>query len=128
MLPWDLQRPPRSVPNPSKIEPGAAQDAQKQTKSNDKHSQTRKKRPRSAQERKVVPTWPRQGEGVFRIFDPLASGPPPLRYLQQLKHVYKNRSLWFNTPGHRTAVRRIFGAPGLPKGSKILINLDLRFK
>ena len=89
MLPWDLQSPPRSVPNPSKIEPGAAQDAQKQTKSNDKHSQTRKKRPRSAQERKIVPTWPQLGEGAFRIsdilvriFDPLASGPPPLRYLQ----------------------------------------------
>ena len=84
MLPWDLQRPPRSVPNPSKIEPGAAQDAQKQTKSNDKHSQTRKKRPRSAQERKIVPTWPQLAEEPLRIFDPLAWLAPPLRYLQQV--------------------------------------------
>ena len=55
MLPWDLQSPPRSVPNPSKIEPGAAQDAQKRTKGDDKHSQTREKRLRNAQKQKKVP-------------------------------------------------------------------------
>ena len=39
---WSLQNPPRSVLEPSKIEPGAPQDASKPTRSDIKRSKTAK--------------------------------------------------------------------------------------
>ena len=55
-------------PKPSKIEPGAVQDAQKPAKSDNKRGKKRQECPRSAQEapesaqvRKKVPTWPQHG-------------------------------------------------------------------
>ena len=56
MLVLDLQNHARDAPNPPEIEPGAPQDVQKRTKSDNKRSWSRKRRPRSAPERKITPT------------------------------------------------------------------------
>ena len=53
----------------------APQDAQKPAKNNNKRSKKHKMPPRSAQERKIVPTWLQQGLTVFDRRD----GWPPLR-------------------------------------------------
>ena len=50
-------KPPPESPKPSKIKPGAAQDAEKPVTRDKKRSKMRKKRPRSAQEPKIVPTY-----------------------------------------------------------------------
>ena len=51
------QNPPKSNQKCSKIEPRALQDAQKPAKRSNQRSKRRKMRPRSAQDRKIVPTW-----------------------------------------------------------------------
>ena len=58
---WNLQNPPRSIPKPSKINPSALQDAKKALTSDKNTARSRKMRPRSAQERKIVPTWFQHG-------------------------------------------------------------------
>ena len=54
---WSLQNPPRSVLEPSKIEPGALQGAKKTDQKQERTQQERKMHPASAQERKIAPTW-----------------------------------------------------------------------
>ena len=71
---WSSQKPRKSSPGPSKIEPGALQDAQKPAKRSNKRSKRRKMRPRSAQERKIVPTWLQHGQEKFSRWP----GWPPL--------------------------------------------------
>ena len=113
MLPWDLQRPPRSVPNPSKIEPGAAPDVQKQTQSNDKRSQTRKKRPQERKMSQHGPNMPPARPGLWRL--------PPPRKEKQYVNASKN-AMGFNTPGAASSAADLKAqeAPkSRPKPSKI---------
>ena len=78
MMVLDLQNHARDAPNLPEIEPGAPQDGQKPTKSDNKRSKTGKMRPRRAQERKKAPTWPPRPSQILRNSDPLARGGPPL--------------------------------------------------
>ena len=80
----DLENQARRSHNPSKIEPGAPQDAQKSTKSDNKRSKRQRMRPRSAQERKMEPTWAQHGLTNFRPLGVGGPGGPPLRLLKQV--------------------------------------------
>ena len=60
-------------PGPSKIDPGTTQNALRTTKSNNKRSGKCKMRPRSAQERKIAPTWLQHGVRRIGSVERLAS-------------------------------------------------------
>ncbi len=74
MRPWDFQNLSQTFLKPSKIDPGAIQDPQKPAQSYKKRSKMRQMRPRSAQERKMEPTWSQktgQKAGELRMFGSL---------------------------------------------------------
>ena len=71
------------------FEPQAVQEAKKTPTSEEKRSEKRRRRPRSAQERKIVLTWRQHEFHFIGIFDPAVWLAPPLRYLDQyFKAVY----------------------------------------
>ena len=80
---------PKTVPGPFRNPPKSTPEAPKSTP---ERCKTRKNQPRattnaagdarSAQERKMVPTWSQQGSQIIRILAPLARRTPPYRYIQ----------------------------------------------
>ena len=64
---FGLQNRVRDRPGDPKSDPGAAQEAPKPAKSDNKRGKKRQECPRSAQERKIVPTWPQESTNIEEL-------------------------------------------------------------
>ena len=91
-------------PRPSKIEPGAPQDAKKTAKCDHNRSKMCKIRPRSAPERKMTPTWLQHGVTHFEMGSGsliLWPGWPFPKVLKTSIFYMSIKAYCFDTPGHR---------------------------
>ena len=89
---------PKPIRNPLKSKPERPQTHQNRPISDNKRSKKRKARPRSAQERKIVPTWSSRGLTKFESVERL--GPPKVPSAG-IKLVPAFSAYWSDTPGHR---------------------------
>ena len=86
---------------PFKIDPRAAQEPRKTPTSEEKRSKKRRMCQRSAQERKIVPTWPQYDPRTLEDLSSVGSAGPPLSMLMQVFLCQWCQVYWSATPGHR---------------------------
>ena len=118
---------PKTLPKPGLNPPKSSPERPKTHKNRRRATTSAARDKECAQEAPKSEKWSQHGLNMAQRSSVGGMAGLPLRLLKQVFSAV-DKAYWFDTPGHRKRCGGLFGGLGLPKGSKILIILDLRSK